>query len=80
MAAPINLAELGLRSHVANERKLAWGSRPFGGALRFAALASVVQTGEIRGVPLDEVGGRVLNGENDRFGFGSRPPSDDRRP
>jgi hypothetical protein len=78
VAAHNNLAEQGLRPHITKKRKLSWGSRTFGGAERFAALASVVQTGKMRGVRLDELGGRVLNGQNDPFGFGSGPPSDDR--
>jgi hypothetical protein len=75
VAAHNNLAEQGLRPHIAKKRKLSWGSRTFGGAERFATLASVVQTGKMRGVSLRELGARVLRGERDPFGLGPGPPS-----
>jgi hypothetical protein len=74
VAAQNNLAEQGLRPHIAKKRKLSWGSRTLGGAERFAALASVVQTGKMRGVRLQELGERVLGGQKDPFGFGAGPP------
>lgn len=74
MAAHNNLAEQGLRPYIAKERKLSWGSRTLGGAERFAALASVVQTGKMQGRGLAELGARVLGGRPDRFGFGAGPP------
>lgn len=74
VAAHNNLAEQGLRPHIAKKRKLSWGSRTLGGAERFAALASVVQTGKMQGVGLRELGVRVLNGQQDPFGFGAGPP------
>jgi len=74
VAAQNNLAEQGLRPHIAKKRKLSWGSRTMGGAERFAALASVVQTGKMHGVGLSELGARVLGGQPDPFGFGSGPP------
>ncbi len=79
VAAHNNLAEQGLRPHIAKKRKLSWGSRTLGGAERFAALASVVQTGKMRGVRLQELGERVLGGSKDPFGFGAGPPSDSGR-
>lgn len=74
VAAHNNLAEQGLRPHIAKKRKLSWGSRTLGGAERFAALASVVQTGKMRGMGLAELGARVLSGRADPFGFGAGPP------
>ena len=74
VAAHNNLAEQGLRPHIAKKRKLSWGSRTMRGAERFAALASVVQTGKMQGVGLRELGARVLNGQHDPFGFGAGPP------
>jgi hypothetical protein len=74
VAAQNNLAEQGLRPHIAKKRKLSWGSRTMGGAERFAALASVVQTGKMRGVGLGELGARVLSGHLDPFGFDTGPP------
>jgi hypothetical protein len=71
-----NLAEQGLRPHIAKKRKLSWGSRTFGGAERFAALASVVQTGKMQGIGLGELGGRVLAGQQNPFGFGTGPPNE----
>lgn len=50
VAAHNNLAKQGLRPHIAKKRKLSWGSRTFGDAERFAALASVVQTEKMQGV------------------------------
>jgi transposase len=79
VAAHNNLAEQGLRPHIAKKRKLSWGSRTLGGAERFATLASVVQTGKMRGVGPPELGARVLGGVGDPFGFGTGPPSDSRR-
>jgi len=80
VAAHNNLAEQGLRPHIAKKRKLSRGSRTFGGAERFAALASVVQTGKMRGLGLHELGQRVVGGLPDPFGFGAGPPSDSARP
>ena len=74
VAAHNNLAEQGLRPHIAKKRKLSWGSRTLGGAERFAALASVVQTGKMRGMGLAELGAKVLGGRPDPFGFGAGPP------
>jgi hypothetical protein len=74
VAAHNNLAEQGLRPHIAKKRKLSWGSRTLRGAERFAALASVVQTGKMRGIGLRELGARVLGGQADPFGFGAGPP------
>ncbi len=74
VAAQNNLAEQGLRPHIAKKRKLSWGSRTLGGAERFAALASVVQTGKMQGVGLAELGARVLSGRSSPFGFGAGPP------
>ncbi|MGI0129707.1 MAG: IS66 family transposase [Thermoplasmata archaeon] len=74
VAAHNNLAEQGLRPHIAKKRKLSWGSRTLGGAERFAALASVVQTGKMQGVGLNELGTRVLRGQQNPFGFGAGPP------
>jgi hypothetical protein len=74
VAAHNNLAEQGLRPHIAKKRKLSWGSRTLEGAERFATLASVVQTGKMRGVGLRELGEKVLGGQRDPFGFGSGPP------
>jgi hypothetical protein len=74
VAAHNNLAEQGLRPHIAKKRKLSWGSRTLGGAERFATLASVVQTGKMRGVGFAELGARVLGGRFDPFGFGAGPP------
>ena len=74
VAAHNNLAEQGLRPHIAKKRKLSWGSRTLGGAERFAALASVVQTGQMRGVGLTELGAKVLRGRPDPFRFGAGPP------
>jgi hypothetical protein len=74
VAAHNNLAEQGLRPHIAKKRKLSWGSRTLEGAERFATLASVVQTGRMRGVGLRELGEKVLGGQRDPFGFGSGPP------
>jgi hypothetical protein len=73
-AAHNNLAEQGLRPHIAKKRKLSWGSRTFGGAERFIRLASVAQTGKMRGMVLGEVGARLLEGQRNPFGFGSGPP------
>lgn len=75
VAAHNNLAEQGLRPHIAKRRKLSWGSRTLGGAERFARLASVAQTGKMRGLALGDVGARVLGGQNDPFGFGAGPPA-----
>jgi hypothetical protein len=80
VAAHNNLAEQGLRPHIAKKRKLSWGSRTLKGAERFAALASVVQTGKMHGMPLRELGMRVLGGQQNPFGFGTGPPSDSGRP
>jgi hypothetical protein len=74
VAAHNKLAEQGLRPHIAKKRKLSWGSRTLGGAERFAALASVVQTGKMPGVELRELGARAFNGQHDPFGFGAGPP------
>lgn len=74
VAAHNNLAKQRLRPHIAKKRKLSWGSRTLGGAERFAALASVVQTGKMQGVALRELGARVLSGQRDPFGFGAGPP------
>jgi transposase len=75
VAAHNNLAEQGLRPHIAKKRKLSWGSRTLGGAERFAQLASVAQTGKMRGLALGEVDARVLGGQRDPFGFGAGPPT-----
>ncbi|MGI0156843.1 MAG: IS66 family transposase, partial [Thermoplasmata archaeon] len=75
VAAHNNLAEQGLRPHIAKKRKLSWGSRTMGGAERFATLASVVQTGKMHGIGLRELGERVLGGHGDPFGFGAGPPN-----
>lgn len=72
-AAHNNLAEQGLRPHIAKKRKLSWGSRTLGGAERFARLASVAQTGKMQGMVLREVGARILGGQRDPFGFGAGP-------
>ena len=74
VAALNNLAEQGLRPHIAKKRKLSWGSRTFVGAERLAAVASVVQTGTMQGVGLVELEARVLNGRAGPFGFGAGPP------
>jgi hypothetical protein len=74
VAAHNNLAEQGLRPHIAKKRKLSWGSRTLGGAERFATLASVVQTGKMPGVGLADLGAKVLSGRPDPFGFGAGPP------
>jgi hypothetical protein len=74
VAAHNNLAEQGLRPHIAKKRRLSWGSRTLGGAEQFAALASVVQTGKMQGVGLAELGAKVLGGRSDPFGFGMGPP------
>jgi hypothetical protein len=75
VAAHNNLAEQGLRPHIAKKRKLSWGSRTLGGAGRFAQLASVVQTGKMQGLSLRELGVRVLAGQSSPFSFGHGPPS-----
>jgi transposase len=75
VAAHNNLAERGLRPHIAKKRKLSWGSRTVGGAERFATLASVIQTGKMRGIGFGELGRRVLIGEANPFGFGAGPPN-----
>ncbi|MGC2034913.1 MAG: IS66 family transposase [Thermoplasmata archaeon] len=75
VAAQNNLAEQGLRPHIAKKRKLSWGSRTLGGAERFAALASVVQTGKMHGLSLRELGASVLSGQSNPFGFGPGPPN-----
>jgi hypothetical protein len=74
VAAHNNLAEQGLRPHIARKRKLSWGSRTLGGAERFATLASVAQTGKMRGIGFAELGAKVLGGEGDPFGFETGPP------
>jgi hypothetical protein len=74
VAAHNNLAEQGLRPHIAKKRKLSWGSRTLGGAERFATLASVIQTGKMRGVGFADLGAKVLGGQADPFGFGAGPP------
>jgi hypothetical protein len=74
VAAHNNLAEQGLRPHIAVKRKLSWGSRTFGGAERTAALASVTQTGKMQGLSLRELGTKVLNGQLNPFTFGPGPP------
>jgi hypothetical protein len=74
VAAQNNLAEQGLRPHIAKKRKLSWGSRTMRGAERFATLASIVQTGKMRGIGLRELGERVLSGQPDPFGLGPGPP------
>jgi hypothetical protein len=74
VAAHNNLAEQGLRPHIAKKRKLSWGSRTLGGAERFATLASVLQTGKMRGVGFADLGAKVLGGQADPFGFGAGPP------
>ena len=50
------------------------GSRALGGAERFAAVASVVQTGKMQVAGLHELGARVMSGRTDPFGFGAGPP------
>jgi hypothetical protein len=74
VAAHNNLAEQGLRPHIAKNRKLSWGSRTLGGAERVAALASVVQTGKMQGTGPAELEARVLAGRPNPFGFGAGPP------
>jgi transposase len=74
VAAHNNLAEQGLRPHIAVKRKLSWGSRTLGGAERTAALASVTQTGKMQGLSLRELGKKVLNGQLNPFTFGLGPP------
>lgn len=76
VAAHNNLAEQGLRPHIAVKRKLSWGSRTLGGAARTAALASVAQTGRMQGISLKELGTRVLHGQLNPFQFGPGPPED----
>jgi transposase len=68
-----NIAEQGLRPHIAVKRKLSWGSRTKKGADRTALLASVIQTGQLQGIAYRELGARVLKGEIP-FQFGPGPP------
>ncbi len=75
VAAQNNLAEQGLRPHIAKKRKLSWGSRTIRGAERFATLASVIQTGRMQGLALRELGARVLGGQPNPFESGPGPPS-----
>ena len=74
VAAHNNLAEQGLRPHIAKKRKLSWGSRTLGGAARFAALARVVQTKNIQLVGMANLKTKILSGRPDPFGFGAGPP------
>ena len=74
LAAHNNLAEQGLRPHIAKKRKLSSGSRTIGGAERFAAPASLGQTGRVPRVGIRELGARVLNGQPDPFGSDAGPP------
>ncbi len=48
VAAHNNLAELGLRPHIAKKGKLSWGSRRRGGGKRFAALRASSRRGRCR--------------------------------
>lgn len=75
VAAHNNVAEQGLRPHIAVKRKLSWGSRTNGGADRTALVASVVQTGKMQGLSLKELGARVLQGRPNPFQFGPGPPT-----
>ncbi|MGB6443524.1 MAG: hypothetical protein WBF81_09565, partial [Thermoplasmata archaeon] len=75
VAAHNNPVEQGLRPHIAKERKLSWGSRTTGGADRFAALASVMQTAKMHGLGLEQLAHGLLGGANDPFGFGTGPPT-----
>ena len=70
-----NIAEQGLRPHIAVKRKLSWGSRTKKGADRTALLASVIQTGKMQGIPFRELGSRVLHGRENPFHFGPGPPA-----
>lgn len=70
-----NIAEQGLRPHIAVKRKLSWGSRTNKGADRTALLASVIQTGKMQGLSLRELGTKVLQGQTNPFQFGPGPPA-----
>lgn len=70
-----NVAEQGLRPHIAVKRKLSWGSRTNRGAGRTAVLASVIQTGKMQGIPFRELGSRVLHDRENPFHFGPGPPA-----
>lgn len=72
-----NLAEQGLRPHIAVKRKLSWGSRTNKGADRTALLASVIQTGKMQGLSFRELGAKVLQGQTNPFQFGPGPPASD---
>lgn len=72
-----NLAEQGLRPHIAVKRKLSWGSRTNKGADRTALLASVIQTGKMQGISFRELGAKVLDGQTNPFQFGPGPPTPD---
>jgi hypothetical protein len=74
VAAHNNLAKQGLRPHIAKKRKLSWRSRTLGGAERFATLASVAQTGQMRRIGFAELGARAMGGERELFGFETGPP------
>ena len=70
-----NVAEQGLRPHIAVKRKLSWGSRTNRGADRTALLASMVRTGKMQGISFRELGNRVLQGQANPFQFGPGPPA-----
>lgn len=70
MATHNNISDQGLGPHIGRKRKLSWDSRAFDRAERVAALASLVQTGKMRGVGLRELGLRALGGQPDPFGAG----------
>ncbi len=75
VAAHNNLAEQGLRPHIAVKRKLLWDSRTNKGAGRTALLASVIQTGKMQRLSFRDLGARVLQGQANPFQFGSGPPA-----
>ena len=70
-----NVAEQGLRPHIAVKRKLSWGSRINNGEDRTPVLANVMQTGKMQGVTLRNLGKRALQGQSNPFQFETGPPN-----